>query len=166
MSQLFARLTAAAAVCLFLVGGAFAYTLESTEANFTVEMPGEPKLSRMNEKTYNGVPFERLQWLVDQGSRAWIISYNAYPDSFTWTYDIGMRGSLQNTKGTLKNRRSVRVQGVTGEELLIETPDGMMLRQQMFLVGSKLYQSIYAGPKGTENQDDVSAFLNSFHIVR
>jgi hypothetical protein len=55
---------------------------------------------------------------------------------------------------------------VRGREFLARMPSGNTLRQRLFLVGNRFYQTIYVGPPGSEAEPDVEAFLASFRVVR
>jgi hypothetical protein len=150
------------------VGAAHAYILNSDEGRFSIELPAQADFKTFNEQSELG-PHTRYQWLVDQGEKAWLVTYNDYPQPRAGgdtekAYDIGMNGSIQATKGTLKSQRSVENSGVRGREFYIELPGGQIIRQRLFIVGKRLYQNIYVGPAGTENGLEVENFLPSFRI--
>jgi hypothetical protein len=155
------------------LGGASAFTLNSDEGQFKVELPDRPSFEKLNEKTASGQPYVRYQWLVDQGEKAWIVTYNDYQRGTVdrvgreKMYDNGVDGSVKAVKGTLRSNRPIDHDGVHAREIIVRVPEGpMVMRQRLFIVGDRLYQNIYVGPPGTEDSGEVQDFLASFHINR
>lgn len=171
MASLVNRLAAAVVGYLLIIGSAAAFTLNSDEGRFTVELAEKPAFEKLREKTAAGYFVDRYQWLVDQGDVAWIVTYGDYPEADVrrlgaeTMYDNGVKGSVEGVKGTLRNQAPVQHSGVRGRELFVFVPEGkMVMRQRLFLVGNRLYQNVYVGPDGTERNGDVEVFFKSFQI--
>jgi hypothetical protein len=169
-SNLFARVLGAALIFLFSASMAFAYTLKSDEGKFTAEMPAEPGFEKLNEKASSG-PYVRYQWLTDQGAKAWIVTYNDYQSGtiqktgLEQAYKNAVQGGVQGVKGELRNEKSITQSGISGKESMVFMPSGpLIMRQRIFIIGDRLYQNIYVGPPGTENDTEVDAFFASFRV--
>lgn len=165
------------ALCIVLIytisaGASFAYTLKSDEGRFVADMPAEPTFEKLNEKASSG-PYVRYQWLTDQGSKAWIVTYNDYQagtinkTGLEQAYKNAVQGGVQGVKGELRSEKSITQQGITGKESLVYMPNGpLMMRQRIFILGDRLYQNIYVGPPGSENDSEVNAFFASFKVSK
>ena len=165
------RLLSLIIVCMLMAGHAAAYTLNSKEGRFTAVFPAEPKFTKENLKTSAGYFVDQFQWLLDQDAVAWLVIYGDYPAAEVkrlgseTMYDNGMRGSVEAVKGTMIRSESINHSGVRGRDSLVDIPaDKMILRQRLFVVGSRLYQNIYVGPSGSERDANVEAFLNAFQM--
>ncbi len=163
------RVFAAALICALSANIAFAFTLKSDEGKFTAEMPAEPAFEKLNEKTSSG-PYVRYQWLTDQGSKAWIVTYNDYTaGTITKTgleqaYKNAVQGGVQGVNGELRSENVVTQSGISGREALISMVGPLVMRQRIFIIGDRLYQNIYVGPPGSENDTEVNVFFASFRV--
>ena len=149
------------------VGMAAAYVLKSDEGRFSIELPAEPSFQAIDEQSAAGAHV-RYQWLLDQGHRAFIVTYNDYAraSEAEALYDSGLEGALAATNGSLVRQQPVTLEGLRGREFLARMPSGNMLRQRLFLIGNRFYQTIYVGSPGSEVEPAVEAFLASFRVVR
>jgi hypothetical protein len=171
MASLVNRLAGAVCAFLLIVSAAAAFTLESDEGRFTIELIEKPAFEKLHEKTAAGYFVDRYQWLLDQGEVAWIVTYGDYPEADVkrlgaeTMYDNGAKGSVDGVKGKLQKQGPIQHSGVRGRELFVAVPEGnMVMRQRLFLVGTRLYQNVYVGPAGSEQNGDVDVFFNSFQI--
>ena len=170
ISNSLVRLLGVALIYAFSVSVTFAYTLKSDEGRFTAEMPAEPGFEKLNEQASSG-PYVRYQWLTDQGSKAWIVTYNDYQagtiakTGLAQAYTNAVQGGVKGVKGELRNEKSITQAGVSGKESLVFMPNGpLIMRQRIFIIGDRLYQNIYVGPPGSENDAEVDAFFGSFRV--
>jgi hypothetical protein len=158
-------------ICVFFADIAFAYTLKSDEGKFTAELPAEPTFEKLNETSAIG-PYVRYQWLTDQGAKAWIVTYNDYTagtiakTGLEEAYKGAVQGSVRGTKGELRSDKAITQAGISGHEILVSIPGPFMMRQRIFIVGDRLYQNIYVGPPGTEDDAGVDAFFASFVVAK
>jgi hypothetical protein len=171
MASLVNRLAGVVCAFLLMVGAAAAFTLNSDEGRFTIELIDKPAFEKLHEKTAAGYFVDRYQWLLDQGEVAWIVTYGDYPEADVkrlgaeTMYDNGAKGSVDGVKGQLQKQEPIQHSGVRGRELFVTVPEGnMVMRQRLFLVGTRLYQNVYVGPAGTERNGDVEVFFKSFEI--
>jgi hypothetical protein len=158
-------------ICVFFADIAFAYTLKSNEGKFTAEMPAEPTFEKLNETAASG-PYVRNQWLTDQGAKAWIVTYNDYTTGtiaktgLEEAYKSAVQGSVRGTKGELRSDKAITQAGTSGHEILVSIPGPFIMRQRIFIVGDRLYQNIYVGTPGTEDDAGVNAFFASFRVEK
>ena len=164
------RFVGAVLIYALSAGLAAAYTLKSDEGRFTAEMPAEPGFEKLNEKASSG-PYVRYQWLTDQGSKAWIVTYNDYQTGtiaktgLAQAYKNAVEGGVKGVKGELRDEKSINQSGITGKESLVFMSNGpLIMRQRIFIVGDRLYQNIYVEPPGSENDAEVNAFFASFRV--
>jgi hypothetical protein len=158
-------------ICVLFANIAFAYTLKSDEGRFTAELPAEPTFSKLNETASSG-PYVRYQWLADQGAIAWIITYNDYPagtiakTGLEEAYKNAVKGSIRGTKGELRSDKTITQASISGREILISVAGPLIMRQRIFIIGDRLYQNIYVGTPGTEDDAEVDAFFASFRVEK
>jgi hypothetical protein len=164
MMKLVVRLFAGVVLCVAQIGLADAFSLHSTDGNFTVEFPEQPKFEQKSGKTVAGTDYELSLWTVDKGASAYIVSMNVYAKPVSEDYDAPINGVVGSCKGKLVNRLPFQMQGMTGQEIFIECPGPLMFRERMLWANSKFYQILFVGPPGSETNADVDAFLNSVHI--
>ncbi len=173
MVRLVNCLAAAVLSSLLIVGSAAAFTVQSDEGRFTVELAEKPAFEKLREKTDAGYFIDRYQWLLDEGDVAWIVTYSDYPEADVkrlgaeTMYDNAAKGAVAGVSGKLRSQAPLQHSGVRGRELFVAVPDGkMVMRQRLFVVGNRLYQNVYVGPDGTERNGEVEVFLNSFRILK
>jgi hypothetical protein len=166
-------LVAVLALVCAAVEAADAYTLRSDEGKFVAEFSAEPKYKDYEEKAHDGQQYVRHEWMLDQGEKAWLVSYNDYrrgtisDAGLDKSFENAIRGTTQGVKGELRNTTKLDNAGIAGREALIfSTSYKLMLRQRIFFVGDRIYQILYVGPPGTETDGAVDAFLSSLKILR
>lgn len=70
-------------------------------------------------------------------------------------------------KGELRGVTKISNHGTAGREALISMPDyKLIMRQRIFFVGDRIYQILYVGPPGSENDQVVDDYLASLNIRR
>jgi hypothetical protein len=156
-----------------LAGAAHAYTLKSSEGAFAAEMLAEPGYKRLDETAKDGQQYVRHEWLLDQGAKAWIVSYNDYKagtiakQGLEKSFENAIKGSTQAVKGELRSTTKIDNYGVAGREAQIFMSSyNLVMRQRVFFVGDRLYQAIYVGPPGSEKDQVVDDFMKSLNMKR
>jgi hypothetical protein len=164
----------AAVILMCAIGGAaHAYTLRSDEGNFVAEFLGEPGYKKLEETAKDGQHYVRHEWLLDQGAKAWIVTYNDYKpgtianQGLEKSYENAVAGSVQGVKGELKSVIKISNHGTDGREDFITMPEyKLIMRQRIFFIGDRLYQILYVGPPGSEKDAVVDDYLASLNIRR
>lgn len=168
-----AKFAAMILMCAFGVSAAQAYTLRSDEGNFVAEFLAEPGYKKHEETAKDGQKYSRYEWLLDQGEKAWIVTYNDYragtisKQGLEKSYENAIAGSVQAVKGELKNVIPISNHGTSGREAFIFMPSyNLIMRQRIFFVGDRIYQILYVGPVGSEKDKVVDDYLASLAIKR
>jgi hypothetical protein len=164
----------AAVVLMCVIGDAAqAYTLRSDEGKFVAEILAEPSYKKLEETAKDGQKFTRHEWMLDQGEKAWIVTYNDYKpgtvanQGIEKSFENAFAGSVAAVKGELRDIAKISNSGTPGREALIFSPSyNMMLRQRIFFIGDRIYQAIYVGPVGSEKGSIVDVFLGSLKMQR
>ena len=168
-------LAAFAAVILMCAigGGAHAYTLRSDEGNFVAEFLAEPGYKKLEETAKDGQHYTRHEWLLDQGEKAWIVTYNDYragtiaKQGLEKSFENAVGGSVNAVKGELRGVTRINNHGIDGREALVFMPDyKLIMRQRIFFIGDRLYQAIYVGPVGSEKDKVVDDYMTSLNMRR
>jgi hypothetical protein len=69
-------------------------------------------------------------------------------------------------KGDLRANDPITVGVLQGREVVAVVPGGLVLRQRFFIEGDRLYQNMYVGPVGSQDDPAVEAFFASFRVMR
>jgi hypothetical protein len=164
MIKLLLSLFAAAVLCAAHVERAAALPFHSADGNFSVEFPEQPKFEKSNEVSDRGVAYELNFWQVDKGTVAYAVALVDKPQFTSESYDASIKGIVAGVKGRLVSQQPFEIQGMTGQEIIIECPGPLTYRERLIFVGSKFYQFVFVGPPGSEKNADAEVFLNSIHI--
>lgn len=164
----------AAVMLMCAIGSAaHAYTLRSDEGNFVAEFLAEPGYKKFEETAKDGQEYTRHEWLLDQGEKAWIVTYNDYRagtianQGLEKSFENAVAGSVNAVKGELRGVTKISNHGTGGREALIFMPSyNLIMRQRIFFIGDRLYQAIYVGPVGSEKDKVVDDYLASLNMKR
>lgn len=131
------------------------------DGNFTISFPAPP-----SETSQDAFGMSVHMYLLDQGSRAYMITYTDLPDQFaTGDPDPGLEGaisgSLSSAGATLESKSDISISGHPGKDVSATSPHGYM-RVRYFFVGSRLYSVLAASPD--RGDADSERFLNSFRL--
>ncbi|MSU46008.1 MAG: hypothetical protein EXS42_02485 [Lacunisphaera sp.] len=106
-------------------------------------------------------------------STAYILAYNDYPSGSIAkldrekTYSDIINGLVDSLKGMVRSNVEHKLGEVAGREyVLINKTDKFVSRTRCYFVGDRLYQIMYMGPIGTENDKEALHFLDSFRLLR
>lgn len=141
----------------------------SSEAKFTVSFPSKPKESQREDKTPDGRAVVTHFQSVDDGKQYFATSWVLMPatprdkQARDRVLDSASEGALKSVAGgTLVSKKKITLGKAAGLDYVIDVPkDSQRLRQRVFLVGDKLVQQTYSGPKGSETGASVKQFVDS-----
>jgi hypothetical protein len=166
------RLLAQLLVAALCSGSAGAYTLTSDDGRFSVELPAKPGFKqRRIQRVRDGAIFESNEWRLDQPWITWQVSYrdhsqNADDATADKIFNRVLLELPASLGGDLRLFRYIERDGTQGLEVRIFVPrNRMLLRSQIFVVGTRQYNISYVGPDGSEIESVVETYLNSFHIL-
>lgn len=155
------------AVCLTLSGAAAdPFQLRDEVGRFAATFPAEPALEKAEGASESG-PHVHYTWGVDVEERHFSVTYTEYLAAPAKNYDKNVMQLLKATNGRLVSQAKVDLGGgIDGREVITLLPSNQVLRQRLFQVGNRLYQTVYGGPFGTETRADVETFMTSFMLLK
>jgi hypothetical protein len=147
-------------------------TVDET-GRFVATFPGQTTQNSKISPQGGGKVFNTV---YDDGSATYMVSYLDFPDAYIRghtlyeNYGMIIVASLHGPNGTKANllRNFPYKSGdIFGRECIVDYPEiKTVIRYRLFLLGNRCFQVGYTGPSGTETNDAVTAFLNSFHVLR
>ena len=137
---------------------------------YRVEMPGVPK--RASQRVEGRLGDATLIFdLLDLGTTAYGVSYADLPDSIMTKrtvdqlLDDSRKGIVKNMDGSLVSSSNLQIEGHSGRSFTCSMPMKNACAARNVLVGNRIFQLIYVGPKGTETGAEATRFLESFQLV-
>lgn len=79
--------------------------------------------------------------------------------------DGARNGALANAKGTLLEEKGMTLAGHPGKYIKFSTASGLIARENIILVRSRLYQVLVVSTKERIGGADATRFLNSFKLL-
>lgn len=136
---------------------------------YALEMPGEWTLTTQDINTAVGA-LKGYTATVDLGSTAYMSMYISYPDSvrgkpITPILDGARDGAVANTHGTLRDERRVIVSNFPARQIVIDTPQKLVIVLRYFMMDNVLVQALVAGPEGIESKPETKRYLDSLKVV-
>jgi hypothetical protein len=167
----FAKLFAALLVIVSSVAFANAYEVKSFEGRFSIDFPGAPAADTIQD--VGSCVATRHEYRFKERGRVWTASYQDCKPA-GMVADLGhmmilkdaIRGLLKATKGELRAQHPVEVGVLQGREIVVAVPGNLILRERFFIEGDRIYQLMYVGPFGTQDEPAVDAFFASFRVMR
>jgi hypothetical protein len=155
------------------VSGADFQTYKFAAGRFQAAFPGKPKLQ--NQPTRVGLTGKN--WSVELADRAYAVIYCDLPDfllnepdaKIQQRLDSAVRGIVNVSGGTVTKQSRVWLNGKhPGRDFQINMtrPKVGVVRGQMYLVGSRLYQVLLIGTSAAATSADADRFLNSFALTK
>jgi hypothetical protein len=147
---------------LMLVTPAFAgQESRTTEEAFGIHMPcsNPSRKSDQNGKVTLACDMEGASYML----MIVVTEPGTTPDT---NYDYNIE-RLSNVPGfRLRSTNSVRQNGLTGREVLLDQQNGQngVIRARVFVSGELLFALTYLGPANTENDPAVMSFFDSFKV--
>lgn len=166
------KLKLAAIVSLVFLAGGFAQAewpkFKSTEENFTVSMPSEPKQERNSGRDPfgNGHHIYRLEsnGLSYTVSNSVFENPPANPKDIKRTLDFARDLVLTVTGGKLLGDKEISLDSFPGREVRIEK-DKRIWTLRAYVVKGRMYQLMTTEPKAKEQSPDTAKFFDSFKLL-
>jgi hypothetical protein len=140
----------------------------SKEGEFSVKLPGEPKLSSEDLDTAVGkVTLHSFAVETNSGNNAYMIAYSDYPTVSDAAGEIDgvINAQVSSFKGKIVADKKVTLNGWPGRTVRIEAPDTTCV-SSAYMAGHRLYQVMFITVKTETLPTDVTEFLESFQISR
>ena len=138
-----------------------------TEGNFSVLMPGTPKLEQQ-QVNGSGKSVTLYQYKVDltDANTSYDVSYAVYPSDVKLDATAVLNGARdgQAGQGKLISDKDIKLGTVPGKEIEL-TRNGSYYKGRIFFTGTTIYQLIAGYDEGKQNDADIKTFLESFKIT-
>lgn len=148
--------------------------IKDSSGHFTVNFPAKASESTQTVDTKAGAAKVHVyQADGDNKSITYTALYSDYPSGSIGRspadtiYDGAINGAIGEGGGKVLSNTKVSNGTIAGREAVFASADqAETMRVRYFLVGDRLYQVAYHGPKGSETGKDATTFLDSFKIAR
>lgn len=171
MRMLRSGVFALAIVVAALAGCSRQDTFVSQDGGFKATFPVKAQATSMPVKT-GELEVKMNMVAAEKDGASFVVSYVDYPAGSLGqkppdqAFQDIIDGTVGNVQGTLRSADPISLGGTAGREVLIDVPEqNVAVHERIFLVGDRLYQVMYGGPKGTESAKDATAFLDSFKLL-
>ena len=167
----FAKLFAALLVIVSGASFANAYELKSFEGRFSIAFPGAPATDTIQD--VGSCIATRHEYRFKERGRVWTASYQDCKPAgrvadlgHTYILKNAILGLLKAVKGELRSEDPVEIGVLQGREIVVAVPGNLILRERFFIEGDRIYQLMYVGPFGSQDEPAVDAFFASFRVMR
>jgi hypothetical protein len=147
-------------------------TVVSQDGRFSATFPSKPQTSAIPVQG-DGFTLTMNMVAAEKASATYVVSYVDYPSgtlaqkSPDQAFQDIVDGTVGNVGGTLRSVTPVALGDATGRAVMIDVPaENVAVHERIYLVGDRLYQVMYGGPKGSEIEKGAMAFLDSFKLLR
>lgn len=141
----------------------------SKDGRFRVLMPGTPAPAEVKfDSEYGPASFHMNT--VEGGESFYGAHYCDYTEAIKKVaakrvYDSSRDGAAENMQGKVVGEGDVKLGTHAGREIRIEVDGRSLFRARVFLVGTRLYQVVFYGPKGAATSKEVDRYLDSFKLT-
>lgn len=146
-------------------------TVVSQEGGFRATFPAKTQTTSMPVKS-GEVSVTMNMVAAEKNGASFVVSYVDYPagtlgqKSLDQAFQDIIDGTVGNVQGALRSAEPISLGGAAGRAVVIDVPaQNVAMHERIFLVGDRLYQVMYGGPKGTESAKEATAFLDSFKLT-
>jgi hypothetical protein len=137
----------------------------SSEAHFTVLMPGQPKFETRKSRSSTGRPITISSYLLDLGPRAYMVMYSDYEDE-NISLDNAVEGIVKGLpNGRIASDRKGVLFGHDARFVELEAGE-MRMRYRLFVRGTRLYQIAAIATRAEFPNAHIEGFLDSFKLSR
>ncbi len=141
---------------------------QPTGFGYRIAVPGNPTVTTQEVPTRVGV-LKNITASVEIGNRGFVIMHVDYPTAHVESVPAarildGVRDG-QAPSGKLRSERALTIGSHAARHLLIDAGGENVMVSRIVLVGQRLIQAIYVGPRGSEDDADTRRFIESLAIV-
>jgi len=144
----------------------------STQAGFTVLMPGTPSEESTSVKTEIGVIPVQLFSVVRPSEAVYVVAYSDLPDNISQnSRDIEQllsgiaAGFSEGSGGRLISQQPIKLGNVQGREIRLQFSQGVISIGRIYVVNKRLYQVVVATTKEKNLTKSIEGFFNSFQLL-
>jgi hypothetical protein len=139
------------------------------DGHFSTDFPGAVTISSQpaGNSVLNIVNYDQ------DNTTSFFVMYGDQPAG-TWArlggidraYQLAINGAMKSQNGTLLSSGDCQTGNTAGKEYLVDIPDKKLVcRVRYYIVGNRLFQVMYVGQPGTQNDKRVTDFLDSFRLL-
>ncbi len=139
---------------------------------FSVLLPGVPKGERKINKDKDGTQTIDQDYTLETADRLYMIGYQEHDAEVAKFINVAalldemVKTVAREASGKLKSRRTLRVNGFDGREVVAAIEGGGTLRFRVFWTGRRLYTALAAFPKRAGANADALRFLQSLSLAK
>ena len=147
---------------------------EDAAGRYSVDFPSPPSADLVQERGPQGqtTDVHLQEWESGDGTVYLAVSWQRLPAppldpaGRARAYETALRATIAANAGSeLLAREPVSVDGVEGQDLVIDNPLSVNhIRQRQFITGGRLVQQTYVGPRGSTDDDPVEHFFESLRL--
>ena len=144
-------------------------TVAASDRSFSADMPAAPQYKPVPMKTAAGSVYTMHQYLLEQGSVAFVAQTAVYPDDVNVSNPrANLQGGLDNAAKNMEGGKWASVgwvthQGLTGVDA-VGVRGEHAIRSFSVMKGRQIFTLTYAGTPGTARSADVNRFIASLRV--
>jgi hypothetical protein len=145
----------------------------SKEGSFTVLMPGEPELRKVEQTASNGMKFLSQRYRGRYQGGNFGAAYMDVPGAVKMSEEERsklLEGDAPRIAAALKaevrSEKKLTLGKYPGRQIEIESKGGMVMRLRSYLVGERVYSLIVTGKKEIADSKEADAFLDSLELTK
>lgn len=144
-------------------------TVAGTDRGFSADMPAAPQYKPVPMKTAAGSVYTMHQYLLEQGSVAFVAQTAVYPDDVNVSNPrANLQGGLDNAAKNMEGGKWISIDWLTHQGSVasdaVGSRSGNAIRSFSVMKGRQIFTLTYAGPPGTARSADVNRFVGSLRV--
>lgn len=143
---------------------------KSAEGRFKVLLPTDPKTFSQDSESEFGKTVLHFH-VCEVDGVTYLTNYADAPEAakkqkVDTLLDACRDGGVRNSGGKLVSEKKIKLGDHPGRELTIAPDNEMVFRSRVYLVNWRLYQLVVVGPKDKVGSKDVTAYFESFQLLK
>jgi hypothetical protein len=142
---------------------------KSPDNSFSVMLPKGVKYNKQTVKTNVG-SIDFISYNAKSKHQDFTVAFSDYPDSYIsstdpqWLLEESRDGAIGTIKGKLLKETFIYMNRHPGRELQIESPQKLILKSRIYLVGNRFYQIMAVHKPEYTLDKEIDEVFSSFKI--
>jgi len=143
----------------------------SPEGGFLISLPRLPEMNKLTVQTRTGM-VDAISFLAkDENANEFMVTYSEYPamnlgaSRAEKIFDGARDGLIIAQQGRLLGDTTVSLDRHPGRAIVVERPDGSILKTVCYLVDDRFYQLTVETRRIEEDVDSIDRFFSSFRLL-